>query len=35
LPLVRDVGGEWRPFDLSIDAPKGSQQRAARPEHRR
>jgi hypothetical protein len=31
LPLVRDIGGEWRPFDIVRDAPEGSQERAARP----
>jgi hypothetical protein len=32
-PLVRDVNGDWRPFDFEKDAPAGSQIRSARPRH--
>lgn len=31
--LVRDMHGQWRPFDWEKDAPPGSQERTARPHH--
>ncbi len=31
IPLVRDIDGGWRPFDIARDAPPGSPERAARP----
>jgi len=33
LPLIRDMHGDWRPFDAARDAPPGSHHRSGHPHH--